>query len=101
MRQPGGIVKAAGLGDGPTQGKIAIAKLRLTMPLTTLGDFAFALWRHALPAEPPAKAESMRSCSGSRYAIRSAMRLRRMYPATRTLKNSFSGSRSCTPTRIG
>jgi len=43
MRQPGGIVKAAGLGDGPTQGKIAIAKLRLTMPRTTLGDFAFAL----------------------------------------------------------
>jgi len=80
MRQPGGIVKAAGLGDGPTQGKIAIAKLRgcvtirksasrssfsgqnqgcdgpkwaktpivtqplrLTMPPTTLGDFAFAL----------------------------------------------------------
>jgi len=43
MHQPGGIVKAAGLGDGPTQGKIAIAKLRLTMPLTTLGDFAFAL----------------------------------------------------------
>jgi len=43
MRQPGGIVKAAGLGDGPTQGKIAIAKLRLTMPPTILGDFAFAL----------------------------------------------------------
>jgi hypothetical protein len=43
MRQPGGIVKAAGLGDGPTQGKITIAKLRLTMPPTTLGDFAFAL----------------------------------------------------------
>ena len=40
---PGGIVKAAGLGDGPTQGEIAIAKLRLTMPPTTLGDFAFAL----------------------------------------------------------
>jgi len=38
---------------------------------------------------------------GSRYTIRSAVRLRRMYPATRTLKNSFSGSRSCTPTRIG
>jgi len=29
---PGGIVKAAGLGDGPTHGKVAIAKLRLTMP---------------------------------------------------------------------
>ena len=43
MREPGGIVKAAGLGDGPTQGEIAIAKLRLTMPPTTLGDFAFAL----------------------------------------------------------
>jgi len=40
---PGGIVKAAGLGDGPAQGKTAIAKLRLTMPPTTLGDFAFAL----------------------------------------------------------
>ncbi len=43
MCQPGGIVKAAGLGDGPTRGNIAIVKLRLTMPLTTLGDFAFAL----------------------------------------------------------
>jgi len=43
MRLPGGIVKAAGLGDGPAQGKIAIAKLRLTMPPTTLGDFAIAL----------------------------------------------------------
>jgi len=43
MRLPGGIVRAEGLGDDPTQGKIAIAKLRLTMPPTTLGDFAFAL----------------------------------------------------------
>jgi len=31
-RRPGGIVKAEGLGDGPAHGKIAIAKLRLTMP---------------------------------------------------------------------
>jgi hypothetical protein len=30
-RRPGGIVKAEGLGDGPAHGKIAIAKLRLTM----------------------------------------------------------------------
>jgi hypothetical protein len=28
----GGIVKAEGLGDGLTQGKAAIAKLRLTLP---------------------------------------------------------------------
>jgi hypothetical protein len=40
-RRPGGIVKAEGLGDGLTRGKIAIAKLRLTMPLTLLGDVAF------------------------------------------------------------
>jgi hypothetical protein len=28
----GGSVKAAGLGDGPTHRKAAIAKLRLTLP---------------------------------------------------------------------
>ena len=38
----GGIVKAEGLGDGPTYGEVAIAKLRLTMPPTMSGDFAFA-----------------------------------------------------------
>jgi len=32
MHQPGGIVKAAGLRDGPTQGKIAIAELRCHSP---------------------------------------------------------------------
>jgi hypothetical protein len=31
-RAPGGIAKAEGLGDGLTHGKVAIAKLRLTMP---------------------------------------------------------------------
>ena len=40
----GGSVKAEGLGDGPGRGKSAIAKLRLTMPPTTLCDSAFALW---------------------------------------------------------
>jgi hypothetical protein len=34
-RQPGGIVKAEGLGDGPAHGKVAIAKLRLTLPPTS------------------------------------------------------------------
>jgi hypothetical protein len=43
-RQPGGIVKAEGLGDGPAPGKVAIAKLRLTMLPTMLGDFTFVLW---------------------------------------------------------
>ena len=28
----GGSVKAEGLGDGPTRGNVAIAKLRLTLP---------------------------------------------------------------------
>ena len=37
----GGSVKAEGLGDGPAHGKVAIAKLRLTLPPTMLGDFAF------------------------------------------------------------
>jgi hypothetical protein len=41
----GGIVKAEGLGDGPTHPKDAIAKLRLTMPPIMLADFAFALSR--------------------------------------------------------
>ena len=35
----GGSVKAEGLGDGPTHEKVAIAKLRLTLP----PDFAIAL----------------------------------------------------------
>jgi hypothetical protein len=39
----GGSVKAEGLGDGPSPAKIAIAKLRLTLPPTTRHDFAFAL----------------------------------------------------------
>jgi len=42
-RQPGGIVKAKGLGDGPAPKKDAIAKLRLTMPPTIWGDFALGL----------------------------------------------------------
>jgi hypothetical protein len=37
-KQSGGIVKAAGLGDGLTHGKATIAKLRLTMPPTTLSE---------------------------------------------------------------
>jgi len=43
--QPGGSVKAEGLGDGPVPGKVAIAKLRVTMPPTVLGEFAFTLAR--------------------------------------------------------
>jgi hypothetical protein len=47
-RESGGSVKAEGLGDGPTHGKSAIAKLRglrLTLPPTPSCDFAFALTR--------------------------------------------------------
>jgi len=39
----GGSVKAEGLGDGLTQGKAAIAKLRLTLPPSMSDDFAFTL----------------------------------------------------------
>ena len=61
-RQPGGIVKAEGLGDGSTHGKVTIATLRLgppnaihrvwdpwTMPPTMRSDFAFALLSGGLP----------------------------------------------------
>jgi len=40
---PFAIGKAFGLADGPAHGRIAIAKLRLTMPPIMRGDFAFAL----------------------------------------------------------
>jgi len=40
-RQPGVIVKAEGLGDGPAPAEIA--KLRLTMPPAVLGDLVFGL----------------------------------------------------------
>jgi len=42
-------MKAKCLGGGSAPGKTAIAKLRLTMPPTMLGDFAFARkhgWGH-------------------------------------------------------
>ncbi len=39
----GGSVKAEGLGDGPLHGKVAIAKLRLTLPPATSDRFAFIL----------------------------------------------------------
>jgi hypothetical protein len=38
-RQPGGIVKAEGLGDGPAHGKSAIAKLRRGFPIATDRDW--------------------------------------------------------------
>jgi hypothetical protein len=49
-RQPGGSVKAEGLGDGPSHRQSAIAKLRrlrLTLPPTQFRGLAFALRRGA------------------------------------------------------